>query len=63
MLISTGFMRRGPPGQWWASKAYTPVMFSGIQTYWQVWALSHSANGVLNLEETLRQLLHTSEIG
>ena len=61
MPISTGFMTREPPGQRWSSKAYTLVIPSSIQMYWHVWALSHSAHGVLNLEGTLRQLLPTSE--
>ena len=54
-------MRRGPPGQWCASNAYTLAMPSGIQTYWQMWALSHSDCGVLNFEGTPRQLLPASE--
>ena len=34
---------------------------SGIQMYWQAWALSCSACSVSNLEGTLRQLLPSSE--
>ena len=40
MLVSLDFTRRGQPGQWWVSKAYTQVTPSSIQTYWQAWAWS-----------------------
>ena len=50
MPTSTAFTRRRQPGQWWVSKAYTLAMPSSIQMNWQVWALSHSAYGVLNFE-------------
>ena len=39
-----------PSGHWWASKAYTLVIPSGILIYQQAWVLSHSAHGVSNLE-------------
>ena len=52
---------RVPPGQWWAFKASTLATSSSIQMYWQMWAISCSACGVLNLEKTLRWLLHTLE--
>ena len=37
MLIPTDFTRRGQPGLWWAYKAYTQAMPSGILTCQEVW--------------------------
>ena len=37
--------KKGQPGLWWVSKAYTQVMSSGILICQQVWAWSHSALG------------------